>query len=130
MRWALDAVGRKTRRAEDIVYRLDESASVLSRAVEVASPIDVLTRADTIPATITISSEATRTERLKTGANQSDRQFISSTRRVFRPTASGATPASPPVHAVDCVATACIADGSALCMKSSGHRVMFRQPSG
>jgi hypothetical protein len=31
-------VGRRTRRAEDIVYRLDESAPVLSRAVEVAMP--------------------------------------------------------------------------------------------
>ena len=80
----------RTRRAEDIGYRLDESAPVLSRAVEVASPIDILTPADTIFATITTSSEATCTERLKTGANQSAGQFTSSARRVLRPTGSSA----------------------------------------
>jgi hypothetical protein len=65
--------------------RLGDSAPVLSRAVDVASPTDIQTPADTINAIVTVSSQAIRTERLKTGANQSYMVFTSLARRVFRP---------------------------------------------
>jgi hypothetical protein len=85
--WALrppDSVGRKTRRAEDLAYRLDLFAPVLSRAVRVAW-------SSMFPNSLTGSSPISSVHHIH-GAAQNRRDYTQKetklwARRVFRPTA-------------------------------------------
>jgi hypothetical protein len=83
---APDSVGRKTRRAEDLAFRLDLFAPVLSRAVRVAWS-NMFPNARTGPSTI-LSVDYIH------GAAQNRRDYTQKetklwARRVFRPTESG-----------------------------------------
>jgi hypothetical protein len=86
-----DLVGRKTRRAEDLADRLNPFAPVLSRAVGTAWPNDMQASfvASAFWELLKSTAMAKRTERLKTGADVSDRATWSWARRVFRPTSQG-----------------------------------------
>jgi hypothetical protein len=72
------------------------------------------------------SSETACKERLKTGADSSNSEITSPARRVFRPTASWVVPKP---HGVDWVVPPCVPDSSALCIRSSGHRITSKQRS-
>jgi hypothetical protein len=81
------AVGRKTRRVQDMTYVLEVFPPVLSRVVEVVAPgycrYEPLNRSESW-------APVKPTERLKTGAASFGMLSISSARRVFCPTDRGA----------------------------------------
>jgi hypothetical protein len=81
------AVGRKTRRVQDMTYVLEVFAPVLSRVVEVVAPgycgYELLNRSESW-------ALVKPTERLKTGALSFEILSISSAHRVYRPSDRGA----------------------------------------
>jgi hypothetical protein len=86
-----DPVGRRTRRAEDVVCLLDNRAGFEPfRACGIADALPNLTRAAATTGGFAQSfGDAAPTERLKTGAGEFKRLATPWARRVFRPTGSG-----------------------------------------
>ena len=84
-------VGRKTRRAKDVTNHLNGPAPVLSHAVDVALPNDILN--PRVAPTVPVMFNSTQ-RRHAQGAAQNRRgrpieRFSSWARRVFRPTDQG-----------------------------------------